>query len=111
MPKEALSTLTEPMYYVLLALNRPRCGIEIMARVEEISRGRLRIGPGTLYTMLAKFESNGLIAPVPSAGEGGKRKSYEMTPAGAAQLTREYERLKRQAEDGKEVMEALYEQG
>ena len=108
MPREALSSLTEPMYYVLLALNRPRCGIEIMARVEEISRGRLKIGPGTLYTMLAKFEDNGLIALVsPSPGESGKRKSYEMTAKGAALLKQEYDRLKRQAEDGQAIMEEL----
>lgn len=108
MPREALSSLTEPMYYVLLALNRPRCGIEIMARAEEISHGRLRIGPGTLYTMLAKFEDNGLISLVPpQPGESGKRKSYEMTAKGAALLKQEYDRLKRQAEDGKAIMEEL----
>lgn len=102
MPKEALSTLTEPMYYVLLSLLEPRCGTEIMARVGEISHGRLVIGPGTLYTMLAKFEENGLITPVkPPDGEAGKKKSYRITPPGSAMLKREYERLTRQAEDGK----------
>lgn len=107
MPREALSSLTEPMYYVLLALSRPKCGIEIMDAVRGLSHGRLTIGPGTLYTMLAKFESNGLIAPVPSPGESGKRKSYEMTAKGAALLKQEYDRLKRQAEDGKAIMEEL----
>jgi DNA-binding PadR family transcriptional regulator len=61
MPREALKTLSEPMYYVLLSLTEERCGIEIMSRVDEISGGRVSIGPGTLYTMLSKFESNGLI--------------------------------------------------
>ena len=32
MPRETLQTLTEPMYYVLLSLVEPRCGIEIMER-------------------------------------------------------------------------------
>ncbi|MBO4562283.1 MAG: helix-turn-helix transcriptional regulator [Clostridia bacterium] len=108
MPREALSTLTEPMYYVLLALTRPLCGIEIMEAVQELSHGRLSIGPGTLYTMLAKFEDNGLIALIPtSPGESGKRKSYEMTEKGAALLRQEYSRLKRQAEDGKAIMEEM----
>ena len=108
MPREALCTLTEPMYYVLLSLLEPRCGTEIMARVGEISRGRLVIGPGTLYTMLAKFEENGLIALVPpSPGESGKRKIYEMTAKGVSLLRQEYSRLKRQAEDGKAILEEL----
>ena len=108
MPREALSSLTEPMYYVLLALSRPKCGIEIMDAVRGLSHGRLTIGPGTLYTMLAKFEDNGLIALVPpQPGESGKRKSYEMTAKGAALLKQEYDRLKRQAEDGKAIMEEL----
>ena len=29
MPKEQLKTLTEQMYYVLLALKRERCGVDI----------------------------------------------------------------------------------
>lgn len=107
MPREALSSLTEPMYYVLLALTRPLCGIEIMERVGELSRGRLAIGPGTLYTMLAKFEDNGLIAPIKEPGASGKRKTYVITARGASFLKQEYERLKRQAEDGRSIMEEL----
>ena len=107
MPREALSSLTEPMYYVLLALIRPLCGIEIMQRVDALSHGRLSIGPGTLYTMLAKFEENGLIVQVKDAAASGKRKSYVITARGAGFLKQEYERLKRQAEDGRAIMEAL----
>ena len=107
MPKEALSTLTEPMYYVLLALCEPLCGIEIMARVKELSRGRLSIGPGTLYTMLAKFEDNSLISQTDERGASGKRKTYSITVRGAELLKREYERLKRQAEDGRAIMEEI----
>lgn len=107
MPREALSSLTEPMYYVLLALTRPLCGIEIMQRVAALSHGRLSIGPGTLYTMLAKFEENNLIVPVKDAAVSGKRKSYVITARGAWFLKQEYERLKRQAEDGRIIMEEL----
>lgn len=107
MPREALSSLTEPMYYVLLALVRPLCGIEIMERVKELSRGRLAIGPGTLYTMLAKFEENGLIAPAMGPGSSGKRKTYVITRRGVGFLKQEYERLERQAEDGRAIMEEL----
>ena len=107
MPRESLSTLTEPMYYVLLALTEPLCGIEIMERVKELSHGRLAIGPGTLYTMLAKFEDNGIISQTDERGSSGKRKTYSITVRGVELLKQEYRRLKRQAEDGKTVMEEL----
>lgn len=106
MPKEALQGLTEPMYYVLLSLRDPRCGIEIMSRVAEISGGRVAIGPGTLYTMLAKFEENGLICPAEEESRG-KRKSYRITDAGVRILRDEYERLARRVEDGRTIMEGL----
>ena len=37
MPRKALQTLSEPMYYVLLALTKERYGAEIMNAVKEIS--------------------------------------------------------------------------
>ncbi len=106
MPREALQTLTEPMYYVLLSLTRPLCGIEIMDCVKGLSHGRLTIGPGTLYTMLKKFEDNGIITPADPAASG-KRKNYVITQRGLEFLKQEYARLKRQAEDGWEIMEGI----
>ena len=106
MPKEALSSLTEPMYYVLLSLTEPQCGIEIMERVKELSHCRLTIGPGTLYTMLSKFEDNGLIVPVTGTlADPGKRKRYVITRLGRELLEAEYERLKKCIEDGRSIIE------
>ena len=56
MPREQFQNLTEPMYYILLALLEECCGVDIMDLVEDLSGGRVRIGPGTLYTLLARFE-------------------------------------------------------
>ena len=61
MARETLQTLSEPMYYVLLALMEERCGVDIMQQVEYISNERISIGPGTLYAMLDKFLTNGII--------------------------------------------------
>ena len=104
MPREALKTLSEPMYYVLLSLTQARCGIEIMSKVLEISSGRVSIGPGTLYTMLSKFESNLLIECV---GIKPKRKYYIITQHGIAMLKEEYARIASLAEDGRPIMEGL----
>ena len=62
MPKKAMESLTESMFYVLMALTRrPMCGIEAVRFVSDKTAGRISIGPATLYTVLAKFESEGYI--------------------------------------------------
>ena len=61
MARKQFQTLSEPMYYILLALTSECCGVDIMKKVEEISKGRISVGPGTLYTLLGKFESSDLI--------------------------------------------------
>ena len=53
MPKQALESLTESMFYLLMALTQgERCGTEITAFAAEITAGRVKIGPATLYTLL-----------------------------------------------------------
>lgn len=101
MAREQFQTLTEPMYYILLALTEECCGVDIMEKVKTISRGRVLVGPGTLYAMLAKFEENGIIRLTASEG---RRKSYVITDAGRGMLKKEYERLKIMAEDGSQLI-------
>lgn len=79
MAREQFQTLTEPMYYILLSLMEECCGVDIMEKVKTISRGRVLVGPGTLYAMLAKFEENGVIEMTSSEG---RRKSYIITELG-----------------------------
>ena len=102
MAREQFQTLTEPMYYILLALLREVCGVDIMARVEEISGGRVKVGPGTLYAMLQKFEENDLIE---RTAEEGRKKWYRITPRGQKMLMEEMERLRRQIADGERFMD------
>ena len=97
MAREQFQTLTEPMYYILLALTEECCGVDIMEKVKTISHGRVLVGPGTLYAMLAKFEENDIICLTASEG---RRKSYIITDTGREMLKKEYERLKIMAEDG-----------
>lgn len=97
MAREQFQTLTEPMYYILLALTEECCGVDIMEKVKNISRGRVLVGPGTLYAMLAKFEENGIIRLTASEG---RRKSYIITDVGRQMLQKEYDRLKVMVEDG-----------
>ena len=97
MAREQFQTLTEPMYYILLALLEECCGVDIIEKVKMLSHGRVVVGPGTLYAMLAKFEENDIIRLTASEG---RRKSYVITELGREMLKKEYERLKTMVEDG-----------
>ena len=47
MPKRSLETLSEPMFYVLMALRRRTlCGVEIVHWIGETTGGRITLGPG-----------------------------------------------------------------
>ena len=100
MAREQFQTLTEPMYYILLALTEECCGVDIMEKVKTISHGRVIVGPGTLYAMLAKFEENAVIEMTASEG---RRKSYIITGTGREMLQKEYDRLKIMVEDGRGI--------
>ena len=53
MGQRGKTPLTEAMFYVLMAFRRGElCGTEIAAAVERRTEGRVRLGPGTLYTIL-----------------------------------------------------------
>ncbi|RHR32854.1 PadR family transcriptional regulator [Clostridium sp. AF19-22AC] len=104
MAREQFQTLTEPMYYILLALLEECCGVDIMDKVEKISKGRVKVGPGTLYAMLSKFEKNKIIR---LTEEEGRRKSYIITERGMKMLKKEYDRLKIMTGDGRRLMENI----
>lgn len=104
MPKGKLDSLTEPMYYTLLALREPRCGIEITDFVLSITKGRVTLGPGTLYTMLSKFLDEHLIVEVPSLG---RKRIYQITDKGKHMLQEEVTRLQTMLEEGKPYLEEL----
>ena len=97
MAREQLQTLTEPMYYILLALTEECCGVDIMEKVRTLSSGRVTVGPGTLYAMLGRFEEKGIIRLTASEG---RRKSYVITDEGLTELRKEYERIQTLVRDG-----------
>ena len=92
--------LTEPMYYVLMSfLRQDMCGTEITEFVDRKTRGRVNLGPGTLYTLLARFLDEGLIR---ETQVDGRRRTYRITPKGRAAFQEELERLRACAADGEE---------
>lgn len=106
MPRNKLENLTEPMYYTLIALKQPRCGIEITEFVLQISKDRVKLGPGTLYTMLSKFLEESMIYELKM---DGRKRTYQITEKGINMLEEEYHRLHCMLEEGKPYMEVTYE--
>ena len=98
MPKVQLKTLTEQMYYVLLALKKERYGVEITEYIYELTKGRIKLGPGTLYAMLSKFEEEKMIKELHCEG---RKRSYIITDKGRMMLETEYQKLLLMIEDTK----------
>ncbi|WP_369284120.1 PadR family transcriptional regulator [Oscillibacter sp. GMB15532] len=90
MAREKFQTLTEQMFYILLSLREELCGADVMARVAELTDGRVIIGPGTLYNLLESFLNAEMIAE--TAAEG-RRRSYRITAAGERALLAEADRM------------------
>lgn len=91
MARDQFQTLTEPMYFTLLALGEVRNGAEITSWVNEITEGRIKLAPGTLYALLAQFLENDLIIRIQTDKKG---KYYILTDEGKELLSSEVERLR-----------------
>lgn len=59
-----------------------------MKKVSEFSHNRITVGPGTLYTLLSRFEETGAIK---EAKTSGRKRSY-ITDYGIKLLKVEYKR-------------------
>lgn len=93
---KAYLPMTETAYYILLSLREPRHGYGIIKYVEELTKGRIKLGSGTVYTTLGKMSKDGLIAVF----EDKDRKTiYEITPYGEKLLITEMERIKQVYQD------------
>ncbi|MGG1519505.1 PadR family transcriptional regulator [Paenibacillus oryzisoli] len=90
--------MSETAYYILLSLTEIRHGYGIIQFVEELTGGRIRLGPGTIYGSLSRMEKDKLIKAV---AEEDRRKLYQITPSGIELLKLEIARLKELYENSK----------
>lgn len=91
MPKKKLELLTESMFYLLMAFGQGEmCGIDAAAWIEKKTGGRMRIGPATLYTILAKFLEEHYLE---ETDVSGRKRTYRMTAKGAQAYRDEVNRL------------------
>lgn len=100
MPREKFQTLTEQMFYILLCLKEECCGMDIMEKVEAMTNGRVRVGPGTLYNLLEQFRAAGFIK---ETRVEGRKRSYMLQEKGEKILREEYSRLKSLTKDFEKI--------
>ena len=91
MPNKAM---TEQAFFVLTALVEAPChGYGIVGEVRELSGARVELKVGTLYGVLDRLVSQGLVAPDrEEVHQGRLRRYYRLTDHGGAALGAEAER-------------------
>jgi len=89
--KRSIRLLPQVPFSILIALSlKPRHGYEIMQQVEEDSLGKIKIGPGGLYTTIKQLVEEDLVKEVPSEIEADdRRRYYALTPQGWDRLNTE----------------------
>lgn len=97
MPKRKLDPLPAAAFQILLSLaGEDLHGYAIMRQVEEQTGGRMRMGPGTLYTSIQTLLEEALIEEIDGTGraqDARRRRHYRLTTAGRKLARSEADRL------------------
>lgn len=95
MSKPTTPPLRPAAFNILLALaGADLHGLGIAQEVERITRGAMRLGPGTLYRSLKELAGDGLIREIaPRDDDDPRRRVYRVTAAGRRALAGEAARL------------------
>jgi DNA-binding PadR family transcriptional regulator len=102
---ESSGALTEAAYYILLSLYQNLHGYGIMQNVENISKGRVKLGAGTLYGALSTLLNKGWIV---ETLQYDRKKEYLITEAGRAAVDTELLRLQELLQNGENVVKGAH---
>lgn len=95
--------LTEALFYILLAVRKPVHGYGIIQEVEEMTGGRVSLGPGTLYGAINTLLERGWIVLYSVELGSRKKKEYVITAAGREAFAVEMARLRELARNGEKM--------
>jgi DNA-binding PadR family transcriptional regulator len=98
MPKRRLDPLPSAAFQILLSLaDEDLHGYGIMRQVEQQTNGRMRLGPGTLYSSIQALLEDGLIEELDRSGGSTatdeRRRFYRLSTTGRKLARSEAERL------------------
>ncbi|MEM1128433.1 MAG: helix-turn-helix transcriptional regulator [Bacteroidota bacterium] len=86
LPKVLVAASATPLMLSILAQGEAY-GYQIIQRIHDLSEGRLQWSAGTLYPVLHRMETKGLIASTWRTSDVGRdRKYYTLTPKGQEAL-------------------------
>ena len=104
LPKALIAATLKPIMLSILSEGEAY-GYHIIQRTQDLSNGKIRWTAGTLYPMLHRLETDGLVVSCwREATNAPKRKYYQLTPKGYKAL--EYE--KRQWIDANKILARLW---
>lgn len=95
--------LTEALFYILLATRKPVHGYGIIQEVEEMTAGRVSLGPGTLYGAINTLLERGWIVLYSAELGSRKKKEYVITPEGREAFDAEMRRLRELTLNGEKM--------
>lgn len=91
MGNKRIEVVSESMFYTLMAfLHGEYNGAEIASMVEKLTKGRVRLGPATLYTILGRFEEDQILMETRTEG---RKRIYRITDKGVQMYHDEHDRL------------------
>jgi DNA-binding PadR family transcriptional regulator len=98
MPKQKLNPLPSAAFQIMLALaGEDLHGYGIMRQVAQQTAGRIRLGPGTLYSSIQTLLDAKLIEEIEPREDANcgneRRRNYRLTSAGRKLARSEAERL------------------
>ena len=85
--------LTEALFYILLAVRKPNHGYGITQEIEDLTKGRVTLGPGTLYGAIQSLVKKDWIRIYSEDTESRKKKEYLITDEGRVVFEAEKARL------------------
>ena len=101
--------MSETQFLIMCGLIAPAHGYAIMQSIEELTRGTVSVGPGTMYGTLKKLLRKGLTVEVAHDEAQERRILYCLTAEGRALLEREIDRLQALSIIGEQTRSELRE--
>ena len=97
--------LTEAVFYIMLSLRHPNHGYGVIQEVEEMTKGRVTLGAGTLYGAIQTLEKKDWISVYSEDPGSRKKKEYLITDKGREVFRAERDRITELLENAKKMDE------
>ncbi|EEK70298.1 PadR family transcriptional regulator [Bacillus mycoides] len=89
---KSLEQLTDSVFYIMAGFTKPRHGYAVMSLIEELTNGKVVIGPASLYTIIKKLITQSYIELFDDSDS--RRKVYVLTDKGREVLEQDILRRK-----------------